>query len=396
MKKNTINLQEYITSKFEKDELEESTARLIYHKYKKQINIDYPSFKTQYKWELMSQGWVGLIPVDKETTISMNPKIRIENLFTMWEYAYKLKSFHILDGMIKSNTVGDFYNQLAYLLAKGVSDRNRKGLYKSYEEKQEKLPYITGRMLIEDAIKRPWDVYRECQYHEISLDNIHNQILLWTLYILLKSGNLNDRVLPVVKKAYKALIISVNLIRLDCGDCLGQDYNSLNQDYKLLHSVCRFFLENRGPSYQHGKFTMIPFMVNMARLFELFIAQWLKMNLPPDLSIRSQETFLVGGDAKIRFNIDLVIYDSLTGNVKCVLDTKYKDPKNIQKNDINQIVTYAVTKKCNKGILLYPIHIEPYGHYPIQDIDVYTIGFNIEEDIEEGGKEFLNALMSVL
>jgi 5-methylcytosine-specific restriction enzyme subunit McrC len=54
--------------------------------------------------------------------------------------------------------------------------------------------------------------------------------------------------------------------------CVGRTYNRLNADYEPMHALCRFFLENSGPTHERGDRSMFPFLVDMSRLYELFVA----------------------------------------------------------------------------------------------------------------------------
>ncbi|MCX7038200.1 MAG: hypothetical protein NT005_03560 [Spirochaetes bacterium] len=46
--------------------------------------------------------------------------------------------------------------------------------------------------------------------------------------------------------------------------------------------MCRFFLESSGPTHEPGGNLMLPFLVDMARLFELFVAEWLQQHIVQD------------------------------------------------------------------------------------------------------------------
>jgi len=48
-------------------------------------------------------------------------------------------------------------------------------------------------------------------------------------------------------------------------------------------------LEHSGSTHHAGDHTMLPFLVDMARLYELFVAEWLKTRLPKGWSVESQE-----------------------------------------------------------------------------------------------------------
>jgi hypothetical protein len=69
----------------------------------------------------------------------------------------------------------------------------------------------------------------------------------------------------------------------------------------------------------------------MARLYELFVAEWLKAHqtsglLPHNLAVKSQHLVHITQDRSLAFNIDLVLFDIATGQTRYVLDTKYKTP----------------------------------------------------------------------
>ena len=61
-----------------------------------------------------------------------------------------------------------------------------------------------------------------------------------------------------------------------------------------------------------------------------------------------------GGPGGPRFRIDLVVSERDTGQVLCVLDTKYKATGLVDPADVAQVVTYAELKGLQRAFLLYP------------------------------------------
>ncbi|CAH2213362.1 McrC family protein [Tepidibacter aestuarii] len=394
--KKVIELIEYNPTELDKSFLDESTGEYIWKEYSKQINLEFPSRITDNKWRLTCLGWVGYIRINRDLDIILKPKILIKNLFLMWEYAYRLKSFHILDGLIECESILDFYNQLAKVLVKKVVQRGKIGYYKTYEKREDILTYVSGKIDVDYLIRNPIRSNIKCEFYEDTTDNEENQIILWTIYTILKSNLLKEDLKDTIRSVYRSMSNFISLKRVSHYKCSNRRYTSLNHDYKTIHSLCRLFLENIGPTYKIGTTNMLPFIVNMGRIFELFIAEWLKINLPKQLELKYQEKVYVGEKNEMIFHVDLVIYDRKTGKAKCVIDTKYKNTKKPKREDIYQITTYAVSKGCKKAILVYPSELCSVNSLYINDIKIHSLIFNIGENIENSGKEFLEDLLNIL
>jgi 5-methylcytosine-specific restriction enzyme subunit McrC len=386
-----IEITEYVPRKFGREEIDYAIAESLWRKYNNQVAVDFPSPKTNGKWKLTSQGWVGHIPVTSEFHLALRPKVQLKNLFGMWDYAYQLKSFRFLEGLIDCESIEDFYSQLAYLLARRILDRGRKGFYRAYVPKTGQLAYVRGRLNIRQAMRKPWDVKLNCHYEEHSGDIEENQILAWTLFIIGRSGLCSERVSPTVRQAYHALQGLVTLQPISPKDCVGRLYNRLNEDYRPLHALCRFFLDSSGASHERGDRAMLPFLVDMARLYELFVAEWLRAHLPKHLVLKVQEQ--VNISKTLYFKTDLVLYDISTGTARYILDTKYKIPTQPATNDIEQVVAYAVSKDCHEAILVYPENLTHPLDGWVGDIRVRSLTFSLEDDLERAGQAFLQDLL---
>jgi 5-methylcytosine-specific restriction enzyme subunit McrC len=215
-----IELTEYVPKKLEREEITPEIEEALWRHYKNQVKVESPSFQTGGKWKLTSQGWVGHIPLTPKFHLALLPKVQLKNLFGMLEYAYQLKSFRFLEGLIDCQSLEEFYSQLAYLLARRILDRRRKGFYRAYVPKTGQLAYVRGRLNIRQAIQKPWDVKLNCNYEEHSGDIEENQILAWTLFIIGRSGLCSERVSPTVRQAYHALQGLVTLQPISPKDCV--------------------------------------------------------------------------------------------------------------------------------------------------------------------------------
>jgi len=132
---------------------------------------------------------------------------------------------------------------------------------------------------------------------------------------------------------------------------------------------------------------MLPFLIEMPRLYQLFVTEWLRANLPKQFHLNSSERINTGKDG-VRFEIDLVLYDAKR-NVLCVLDIKYK--RELRQDDIHQICTYAEVKQCNYGVLIYPE--TQTLNTCIGRVKIQSLTFSLEGNFEETGKKFINELL---
>jgi 5-methylcytosine-specific restriction enzyme subunit McrC len=386
-----LEMTEYHPQFFDKDVLSETVATELFTRYGKQIEVEFPNPKTGGKWKLYSRGWVGYIPLQGSFGIHIKPRVSIANLFQMLEYAYHLESIKYMDGVVTCDSVQDLYERLANILALKILNRCKRGLYKTYVDEQDDLPYVRGRLNTQQIFRRLSMILLPCEYQEQTYDNEDNQILTWTLDKIIRSGICTrEKTLSNIRAVLKKMKGYTSIRPFRSTDCTRRTYNRLNQDYELLHSLCRMFLDLQAPTHETGSMQAVPFLVNMARLYELFVAEWLKKHVPEGYQVRAQEKLVIGDG--IRFNIDLVLYNLEQGKVQCVLDTKYKMSSIPDKNDIYQVVTYAVSKGCKEAILIYPhADIRQIDKY-IRDIRVRTLSFSVDQDINLCGEAFLNQL----
>lgn len=389
-----LSLTEYVSQQFDRQQLSDAVGELLWQTYRSQVAVEFPSPKTGGRWELTAQGWVGHIPLSPDLTLTLQPKVELGNLFRMLEYAYNLESFRLLEGSIESDTLADLFERLANILALRVLKRGRQGFQRAYLARQETLSTMRGRLDLNRALQTPGQVGLPCHFEEHTADLEDNQILAWTLFGLARSPICSERVQPTVRRAYRALQGLVTLTPFSAEVCANRLYHRLNQDYQPLHALCRLFLEQIGPSHDSGERSMLPFLVDMARLYEKFVAAWLQAHLPAGWGLKVQERVSLGEGQRLHLDLDLVLVDLETGQAAIVLDTKYKTPDKPAHADIYQVVAYAEAIGCREAILVYPTPLpEPVDTIWGHNIRVRTLTFGLAADLEQAGQAFLAGLM---
>ncbi|HZD11628.1 MAG TPA: restriction endonuclease, partial [Candidatus Binatia bacterium] len=357
----TITLQEYKTIQLPASTLTQEAGTLLWRTYDKErgvLSVAFPSPRNDQQWELTPRGWVGLIRATPQLELSLEPRMPVDDLFGMLEVALGLRSFHFLPGIVFSDSLAALYERLAVALAQRVLRRARKGLYGGYEVRRERLLFVRGRMAL-GVVRRPAaQPSVTCDYEEFTVDVPHNQILAWTLSCIAQARFCSEPAQAMVRRALRTVTSHVSLTPVTAGDCVARDYGRLDADYAEMHALCRFFLEHHSPTHRSGEKPMIPFLVNMPRLYEQFAAQCLREQLPPPWSLASQEMVSIAGNGRdvesgVRFTIDLVLYDG-ADVPRVVLDTKYRPVQRADAEDVAQVVAYAQSKGCRQAVLIYP------------------------------------------
>lgn len=393
----TIYLREYQPTSLPAETFTPATGELLWRHYGNVIDVTFPSPRSEGQWQLTSQGWVGQIPLTPEVTLALQPRFSLHNLFQMVAYAYRLRSFHFLQGVVAVEELAGFYERLAVELARRVMARSRQGLHQAYVDEEQALPYVRGKIDVRRV--RPWDPRLTCRYEVQTTDNVDNQIIAWTLHLISRGGLCSELGQRHIERAARSLQGQVRLVPVGPEVCQERLYNRLNGDYQAIHALCRFFLEHSGPGHNSGKREMVPFLVNMARLYELFVAEWLQQHLPDPWSLKVQERVAVQdtgstpapATADLHFTIDLTLYDA-SGAPQMVLDTKYKEGAGATTGDISQIVTYAQLKGCHEAVLIYPTRPAQPLDVKIGNVRVRTLAFAVDKPLESAGKALLAEL----
>lgn len=390
--KAIIELVEYGMTPVPLYVLSHEQAALLRKNFGRQVSVEKPWYPADAPWGLTSLGWVGQIPLGPDLELRLQPKTRLSNLFGMLEYAYNIRSLAFLKGVTAADSLQEFYSQLAGLLAQRVLERGRKGFYHTYRSQSDLLPYVRGRIDMAQAAARPWSTRVACEFQEHTADVDDNRILTWTLWKILRTGFCSEPALGLVRKAYRTVQAVTELQPCPAVSCVAHAYGRLNEDYRPIHALCRFFLDNSGPTHSAGKMEMTPFLVNMANLFELFVAAWLTKHLPERWSLKVKDSIQLDRSGYYRLIPDLVIYDRVSSQVRCVLDTKYKVASMPSTDDIYQVFTYAHLKESPEAVLVYPAPMAEPLDVSVPGIHVRSVTFDLGLELEEAGRQFLLAL----
>lgn len=326
-------------------------------------------------WSAWPARLVGVLPLGGEWVVRIQPKLPVASVAAMLAEVYDLPSLRLHREGPAVGEADALLDPLAQVFARRVLVRARRGLLRRYVEEEDELAAVQGRIDVPASLRlglrgRP---ALRCRYQELTCDVGDNQILLAALVLLASSRALSALTRAQVEQVTRLLAVDVTLRPVRPAECLGRDYDRLNIDYRELHHLARFFLAHLS-SDLGDQAAGAPFTLDMAHLFERFVARRLRATLPDHLRLIEKERIPLA-DEDDRSYPDLVIKDR-AGAPVAVLDTKYKDGAALARADLHQVVFYATALRCRVAALVYPHAVDDRA-LRVGDVVVHQLGFDL-------------------
>lgn len=299
---------------------------------------------------------------------------------------------------VASEEFDNIQDLFAAILAKGIAQQLKQGLYREYISECENLSVMRGKLDVNGTIINKLQRKQKltCEYDELSENNVFNQILKTTAIILLREPTVNINRRTALKKVM-LFFNSVDMIEPTCIKWNILRYQRNNHTYKMLLNICYFVLEGMLLSTDRGEFKMAAFLdeQRMSRLYEKFVLEYYRHHHPHLRAAASQVAWNLD-DGVILF-LPIMQTDITLRNEEKVLiiDTKYYahtmqlqyDNPTLHSKNLYQIFTYVKNQDVGNtgnvaGMLLYAKteeNITPDGDYKMSGntISVKTLDLNI-------------------
>lgn len=298
--------------------------------------------------------------------------IFIKNIYYMLAYAFRVLRQKNYDN-VAAEDFDNVQDLFAAILAKGVSQQLKQGLYQEYITKNEDLSILRGKLDIYGTIKNQIQrkLLLSCEYDELSVNNIFNQILKTTITILIKDTG--------VKKMHKAELKKIVLFFNEV-DEIGLSnirwdsliYQRNNQNYEMLMNVCYFVLDGMIQTTNKGNYKMMSFSdEHIHRLYKKFVLEYFKQHhsylsevraaqVKWDLSSDTEESMIrflpvMQTDIFLRYKEQILIID--TKYYGHTMQMQY-DKAKLHSGNMYQIFTYVKNQDVKNtgnvsGMLLY-------------------------------------------
>lgn len=346
----------------------------------------------------------------------MASPIPVKNIYYLLAYAWnRLPEAEIVDvSNLESQELADLF---AAVLINGIHHLLRRGLDQNYLTEEAELAGIRGRINIGITARRMLAPHGRayCEFDELRVDTVPNQILRATVNVLVRVPSL-DSELKLKLRGLNRELGGISQVPLSRSLFRSVQLHSNNRFYKFLLSICELVLTMGLVDESGGDLRFRDFSRDdkaMARLFESFVFNFYRIERP-DLDIRKERIYWEASstsDPEFRFlptmETDISIRDKPHTRT-LIIDTKfyketfqqYYDREKIHSANLYQLVAYLNNLQYRtgadaeaKGMLLYPVVQRSVRlNYNLAGHDVSICTINLGADWKDISSE-LRALL---
>lgn len=307
--------------------------------------------------------------------MTKDKSIFIKNIYYMLSYAFTTLKESVYDD-IQKESFDNIHNLFAAILAKGIGLQLKQGLYREYLNRVETLPVVRGKIDMPGTIRNRLEhrMVVTCDYDELSENNLLNQILKSTVYLLLRQNDVQEKYKSELKK--EMLFFSgVDQIELPHIRWSHIRFQRNNRTYQLLLAICQLLIEGSLLTTENGEYRLASFVdeQRMSRLYEKFILEYYAQEFGQRLKGFSSRALQIPWQLDDGYDALLPVMQTditLTyGNQTLIIDAKYYertlqtnfDVQTLHSGNMYQIFTYVKNKDAElkgtrhqvSGMLLY-------------------------------------------
>ena len=300
--------------------------------------------------------------------MTKDKSIIIKNIYYMLSYAFKILKEENYEE-IETEEFENIQDMFAAILGKGVARQIKHGLYREYITREEDLMFLRGKVFVKESFSNKMKKKRAlyCEYDELSVDNIFNQIIKTTMHYLVRHTSVKDEFKEQLKRNLlyfdDVQLIQVCEIRWDT-----LRFTKNNQEYRMLINICNLVLDGLLLTTEQGKYRLANYLdeQKMHRLYEKFILEYYRYHYPE----------LRANPDQIEWNVDdnnIVFLPSMQTDITLkyhkktlIIDAKYYsqtmqtqyDISTLKSANLYQIYTYVKNQDKDNtgnvsGLLLY-------------------------------------------
>lgn len=367
----------------------------------------------------------------EEIKVTLNAAVSDKALTVHAESENGIKSIFINGYEFKNtgNTYDDAYDLLARVFVYGVGRLIRSGFHRSYVEQASELSTLRGKILVQESINEMSMVRNrlKCSYDEYTSNDIFNQIIKYTMELILS----NPEISSITKKEVKKHLIFFTDIDSKPPTKENRSrliFNRNNMIYKLLISIAVMIYEGTSVNEEEGFNTFKDFFreEQMQKVFEMFILNFyaahldrntykvhapkINWHIKEDVDDTWGELFDVEKDPGDR-RTDIVVENKIE-KIQMIFDAKYykktfikaymgDTEEKIRTAHLNQVRGYILDSDFEGkklGALLYPMVNDDLKKGKViagEDAEIIIKTINLNDDwtnIEEDMLDFVKRI----
>ena len=192
---------------------------------------------------------------------------------------------------VKKEEFENIHNLFAAILAKGIGQQLKQGLYREYLNKKEDMSVMRGKIDMQGTIKNKMARKHilTCEYDELSENNLLNQIIKTTVLLLLRHEDVNAEHKNNLKKEM-LFFSNVDIIDISSVKWSSIRFQRDNQTYRMLITICQLIVEGMLVTTEQGEYKIASFVdeQRMCRLYEKFILEYYNKTFP-ELTVKASQ-----------------------------------------------------------------------------------------------------------
>ncbi|MFI8479135.1 McrC family protein [Pseudomonas sp. NPDC078700] len=296
----------------------------------------------------------------------------------------------LFDAPLSEWVMGQFLNELDHLIKRGIRF--------DYQRVEEEQRFLRGQLNVVAQMRQPPGRQHHFQIrHDVFLpDRAENRLLKLALEQVADATQ--DAANWRLANELRSRLAEVPASRQIQADLRAWSTDRLMAHYQTIKPWCELILNQQMPIAVSGEWRGISLLFPMERLFEKYVAGWLKQKLVPaaDLKTQTNHESLCSHDDGRMFSLkpDLLID---TAEQRWILDTKWKrlDARRPEQNydlsqsDFYQLFAYGHKYRNGTGVpklvLIYPYWSGLEKALPVFDygdgMSLWVLPFDLDRDL---------------
>ncbi len=323
------------------------------------------------KLRITAGKYVGLIPLNERVYIDVEPKMPVGNLMAILSaVGGELIEMPILEREYRAapGTAPPVLDAMASAFVASLRRIEVTGLPKAYEPVMEAGANLKGQINFNESIQRFWSQGTRhravCSYFELTADLVGNRLLRYAVHLLLAQHRATGAAASSVSALahFEELLTraGIRLEQVDPRNIARDLHERESREYVRALRLARLIVSGDGIELPaSGSDVSLPsFLVNMESLFEGYVRHIIWKRLP-DLEVldgNREGAKPLFDDRRIPpANPDVVVR---RGEDECVVvfEAKYKVAEN--RDDVNQVLAYALSYRIPQIVLVLPAESE--------------------------------------